>query len=121
MVHIRIKTDPFCQGVSIYLGKTDSNICPVTAILPYLALRGYTSGPLFILHDGRMLTRQTFSTILDNLLRELNLNQDNFNTHSFHIGAATSAKAANISDTHIQIKCLAGGKVMPINFTLKLQ
>ena len=106
MVHIRIKqskTDPFRQGVSIYLGKTDSNICPVTAILPYLALRGNTSGLLFLLHDGRMLTRQIFSTILDSLLKELHLDQDNFNTHSFRIGAATSAKAASISDTHIQM------------------
>ena len=24
------KTDPFCQGVYIYLGNTDNNICPVT-------------------------------------------------------------------------------------------
>ena len=29
-------TIPFCQGVSIYLGKTDSNVCPVTAILLYV-------------------------------------------------------------------------------------
>ena len=104
--------------MSIYLGKTDSDICPVTAILPYLALRGNTSGPLFMLHDGRMLTRLIFSTILNSLLKELHLTQDDFNTHSFHIGAATSAKAANISDAHIQ--CLAGGKAMLINCTSRL-
>ena len=85
------------------MGKTDSNICPVTAILPYLALRGNVPGPLFMLHDGRMLTRQIFNTILDSLLKELHLNQDDFNTHNFRIGAATSAKAANISDTRIQM------------------
>ena len=106
MVRIRIKqskTDPFRQGVDIYLGRTNNNVCPVTAILPYLALRGNASGPLFMLHDGRLLTRQIFSSILDSLLKELHLNQEDFNTHSFRIGAATSAKAANISDTHIQM------------------
>ena len=62
----------------------------MTAILPYLALQGKVSGPLFILHDGRMLTRQVlFSSILYSLLKELNLTQQDFNTHSFHIGAAT--------------------------------
>ena len=106
MVRIRIKqskTDPFRQGVDVYLGRTNNNVCPVTAILPYLALRGNALGPLFMLHDGRLLTRQIFSSILDSLLKELHLNQEDFNTHSFRIGAATSAKAANISDTHIQM------------------
>ena len=50
-----------------------------------------------------MLTRQIFSDALDGLLDELHFKKENFNTHSFHIGATTSAKAANISDTHIQM------------------
>ena len=39
MVHIimkQSKTDPFCQGVYIYLGRTGNDMCPVTAILSYL-------------------------------------------------------------------------------------
>ena len=35
MVQVRIKqskTDPFCQGVNLYLGKTDTTVCPVTAL-----------------------------------------------------------------------------------------
>ena len=31
------KTDPFRRGVNIYLGATDSAICPISGILPYLA------------------------------------------------------------------------------------
>lgn len=106
MVRIRLKqskTDPFRQGADIYLGKTDKDICPVTAILPYLAMRGDSSGPLFVLQDGRSLTRDIFSKTLDSLLKDLQLNCKVFNTHSFRSGAATSAKAANISDTHIQM------------------
>ena len=45
------KTDPFCKGVSIYLGKTENNLYPVEGILPYLALIGSCTGPLFIHAD----------------------------------------------------------------------
>ena len=56
MIRVRIKqskTDPFLQGVDIYLGRTDTDICPVKAILPYLAIRGNRPGPLFIQEDGK--------------------------------------------------------------------
>ena len=33
------KTDPFRQGVKIFLGKTGSDICPVTAIIRYIGIR----------------------------------------------------------------------------------
>lgn len=103
-VHIKqSKTDPFRQGVYIYLGKTDKEICPVTAVVPYLAVRGTRPGPLFVFPDGRMLTRQTFSSALDSLLMEAKLEKGNFNTHSFRIGAATSAANAGISDIHVKM------------------
>ena len=86
-----------------YLGRTGNAICPVTVILSYLALRRDVSGPLFILQNERMLTHQIFSDNLDSLLEKLHFKKENFNTHSFRIGATTSAKAANISDTHIQM------------------
>ena len=97
------KTDPFRQGVTLFLGKTGLPICPVDAILPYLAVRDNRPGPLFILQDGRMLTRQTFGNLLDNVLDQLHLPSGEFNTHSFRIGAATSAKEAGISDSQIMM------------------
>ena len=97
------KANPFRQGASLYLGKTDSSICPVTGILPFLAVRGNQDGPLVMLKDGRMLTRQLFSTFLDNILRKLKLNQSYFNPHSFQIGAATTAKEAGVDDIHIKM------------------
>ena len=95
------KTDPFRQGVSLFLGKTGLPICPVEGILPYLVIRGNQPGPLFIMKDGRKLTRQLFSSSLDTILKELHLKNGLYNTHSFRIGAATSAKEAGISDSHI--------------------
>ena len=43
------KTDPFSKGVVIYLGRTDNLLCPVAAVAAYLAVRGNTPGPFFML------------------------------------------------------------------------
>ena len=97
------KTDPFRRGVSIYLGTTENNLCPVKGILSYLAMRGSRAGPLFIYSDGRGLTRPLFKAALDDLFTDLHLDKKQYNTHSFRIGAATSAKQANIPDTYIKM------------------
>ena len=97
------KTDLFRQSASLYLEKTDSLICPVTAILPFLAVRGNRDCPLFILKDGQMLTRQLFSSFLDDILSKLQLNQSHFNTHDFfRIGATTTAKEAGVDNTFVK-------------------
>ena len=51
------KTDPFRQGVDLYLGRTGKDICPIRAIVPYLIKRGAQPGPLFVFTDGSYLTR----------------------------------------------------------------
>ena len=54
-----------------------------------------------------MLTRHLFSMavdeILTELLTELQVDKRLYNTHSFRIGAATSAIQANIPDIHVQM------------------
>jgi len=92
------KTDPFRRGVNIYLGATDGPICPVVGKLPYLVACGKKEGLLFITEDGRGLTRQAFSALIDPLLSKLNLNIKHYNTHSFCVGAATSAAEAGIPE-----------------------
>ena len=39
------KTDPFRQGVSIYLGRTHNELYPVAAVLSYMVQRGDKEGP----------------------------------------------------------------------------
>ena len=56
------KTDPFRQGASLYLGKADSFICPVTGILPIPSSKRESRWPS-IYSQG--WTRQFFSTFLD--------------------------------------------------------
>ena len=97
------KTDPFGQGVTLCLGKTDSQLCSVDALLSYMAVRGNQEGPLFIMADGRRLIRQLFSDSLDNILASLRLDSSEYNTHSFRIGAVTSASEAGIPDSTIMM------------------
>ena len=52
------KTDPFRKGIDLFLGKTATDLCPVTAMLNYLVVRGKQQGPLFMFRDGRFLTRE---------------------------------------------------------------
>ena len=73
-VHIKqSKTDPFCKGVRLVLGKKDTDVCPLKAILPYMVIRGNTPGPFFLMADRQPLTRQVFHNHLSNLLRQLGL------------------------------------------------
>jgi len=71
--------------------------------MPYLAIRGTQGGPLFITEDGKYLTQQLFSFNLNTILEKMKIDTSQYNTHSFHIGASTSAKEAGISDTHIRM------------------
>ena len=97
------KTDLFHQGVQLHLGKTSSDICPVYAILPYLAVRGARHGPLFIFADGSYLTRSRFATMISDTLQQAGVDHKQYATHSFCIGAGTTAKEAGISDVHIKM------------------
>lgn len=49
-----------------------------------------------------MLTREMFASALDKILTQLHLNKAQLNTHSFRIGAATSAKQAGMSGIYIK-------------------
>ena len=97
------KTDPFRQGCKLCLGKTGKDICPVSAILPYLAMRGPCYGPLFIMAKGSYLTRQLFASLLTDTLHQAGIDNKEYTTHSFRIGAATTAKEMGISDVHIKM------------------
>ena len=106
LISIRIKqskTDPFRKGVTLMLSKTDKSVCPVTALLPYLAVRGSKQGPLFLMANQQYLIPPLFRSSLFHILRGIGISTQEYNTHSFQIGAATSAKAAGISDLHIKM------------------
>jgi len=63
---------------------------------------GQPGRPLFITKQGRGITRQMFSSALDTLTL-LKLDYRHYNTHSFRIGAATSAAQVMIPDSLIKM------------------
>ena len=103
-IHLRkSKTDQLGRGVDIYLGRTDEDLCPVAALLAYLAVRGMEPGPLFKLSDGRFLTKQLFITRVRSALSALGYDCSSYAGHSFRIGAATTAAECGIEDSLIKI------------------
>ena len=54
------KCDQFGQGITLSVGSTGSDICPVAAMMGYVIQRGNNPGPLFQFTDGRPLTRDRF-------------------------------------------------------------
>ena len=96
------KTDVFGTGSVVYLGRVDGPICPVKALLSYIALRGVGPGPLFLFQDGTPLSRPALVGAVRRALESQGLDVSRFNGHSFRIGAATTAAACGISDSLIQ-------------------
>ena len=95
------KNDPFAAGVTIHLGRTGTPLCPVTALLGYLAQRPPSPGPLFIFTDGSPLCRSKLIHHLRLGLQEAGVDTAGYSGHSFRIGAATAAAKAGLSDSTI--------------------
>ena len=90
------------MGVTIYLGQTGQNICPVVVLLGYLALRGQRPGRLFLYRDGSPLSRQRLMHRTEQVLELRGINTAAYTGHSFRIGAATTAAAMSFEDSYIQ-------------------
>lgn len=103
-IHLRhSKTDQFGRGVDIYLGKTGDDLCPVSALLAYLAIRGKEPGPLFKMESGRFLTKEQFISQVRSALTVLGFDSATYAGHSFRIGAATTAAEQGIEDSVIKM------------------
>ena len=99
MLEIKIKaskTDQTRRGVSLFVGRTYNYLCPVTAILAYLAVRGTSLGPLFLLKDGTTLRCQKLVKMVKSTLQLAGIDPSGYSGHSFRIGAATTAAAKGI-------------------------
>ena len=103
-VHLRwSKTDPFSAGIDIYLGRTGGTICPVAAVLAFLAVRPAFKGPLFRFCDGSTLSRDRLVREVRSALHGCGIDPSCYSGHSFRIGAATSAAAAGVPDHIIKM------------------
>ena len=97
------KTDPFRKGISIYLGRTYADLCPVAAILAYIAVRPSITGPLFVFKDGSHLTREKLVCCVRQALSAAGMDTKGYSGHSFRIGAATTAALKGVEESVIKM------------------
>jgi len=103
-IHVKAsKTDPFRRGVNLYIGRTNNDLCPIAAMMAYLAIRGGSEGPLFRFKSGQPLTRERFVTKVREALSASGVDHSKYAGHSFRIGAATTAAQCGIADSTIQL------------------
>ena len=76
------KTDPFCHGMSVYIGRSKNSLCPVSALLNYLTVRGSNPGMLFHFHDNTPLTKSRFTSRFRDLLKLAGLDDTSYAGHS---------------------------------------
>lgn len=93
--------------VSLSIRANHTSMCPVRALLEYVAVRGAVPGPLFVFPDNSPITRNYFSNQLKLSVAWSSL-PTNIQPHSFRIGAATSAAISGVP--HDQIKLMGRWK-----------
>ncbi|XP_055335734.1 uncharacterized protein LOC129586497 [Paramacrobiotus metropolitanus] len=98
------KTDQTGQGSSVALTATGRSVCPVQAYRNYRARVSEPANeqPLLQREDGKYVTRADVEKCLRLLLKN-HPERERFNTHSFRIGAATTAAGNNVPDHAIQL------------------
>ena len=97
------KTDQMGQGVDVVLGRTGLPLCPVAALVGYIALRGSRPGPFFLTSAGVPTTKPEFIKVFRQTLSAVGYPAEEYAGHSFRIGAATSAALAGVEDSTIQL------------------
>ena len=98
----RSKCDQFGKGAEVFVGRTNTPICPIAAVLAYIAVRGATEGSFFRFTNGQPLSKQAFISNVRQALQAIGLPYQDFAGHSFRIGAATAAAKAGIEDSVIR-------------------
>ena len=89
------KTDPFRQGHQIVITATNTSTCPVRAMHKYVTvvLAANKTGPLL---NGGHFSPLSRVDVTTTLLHDTNAVSSNYASHSFRIGAATTAAAAGL-------------------------
>ena len=91
------------QGCTLVVGSMGDRLCPVAAVLGFMAVAGRRQGPLFQYASGKPLTQAGFVVEVKAALERGGVCSDGFSGHSFRIGAATAAAEAGVGDAVIQL------------------
>ncbi len=100
------KTGQVKKGHLVYIFNLSSPIQPYQAVREYLHLRISQAKsplePLFLDHAGKPVSRTWFQKQLKSVLLLAGISAANFSSHSFRIGAATSAAQKGLTKHQIQ-------------------
>ena len=88
--------------MDIYVGQTLNELCPVEAILAYVARRGKQSGFFFRFEDGHLLTKDHFISKAWLALAEAGVDSSLYLGHSFRISATTTAGKKGMASEKIK-------------------
>lgn len=83
--------------------KPKNSLCPVLALINYLAIRPSQPGPLFMFQDLSPIPRSFFSSHLSKSLVWSGLDPKSYKPHSFRIGAATEAAQQGVPEHKIRL------------------
>ena len=97
------KTDQFGKGTNLIVTNNSDDISVHSILKNYLALRPKMEGALFCHLNKKLVTRFQVTKVLKSALHFLGYQKDDFNTHSFRIGAATHAYNLGKSDEEIMM------------------
>ena len=88
--------------VSIAQNANENMLCPVSAIVSFLSVRGNKHGPLFCYPPDKAVSRSCFCTVLKRAVEVSGYDSKLYKSHSFRIGAATKASGLGYSELEIQ-------------------
>ena len=98
------KTDPFRRGQSIHIYATSTTTCPVRAMHNYNNMVTTKQPHHLVFSAGTIspLSRSRLTTILRQLLSQAGFCSSHYASHSFRIGAATTAAAVWLTPSLIK-------------------
>ena len=96
------ETDQRGDGCTISIPEVNSETCPVKAALRYLEMRPKGGEAFFCSYGTISITTYKFGTIVKRCMEYSGLPAAKFSSHSFRIGAATTAAMTGFSDAQFQ-------------------
>ena len=91
------------MGCQVVLGRTGDDLCPVSALLEYLARRGGRPGALSQWQNGTALSKTWFVEVVRQALTVPHLPIKDYATHTLRLGATTATAMARLEDSTFQI------------------
>ena len=99
------KTDQYGRGCTVCVpavSNRETVLCPVHAVKQYLRDSPEQHSHFLPHFDCTAMTRSQFAAILRRVLNFVGIRNSRYTSHSFRIGAATSAAMAGIPENEIQ-------------------